>query len=180
MFNRTIPVLHVSSSAAAHEFYCTQLGFALEFATRGDETRPDPCYMGVHRDGASLHVSSFPDDGISGGVVFLLVDDLDGLFRQLLHTSVQIDLCPTDQTWGNREMYVSDPDGNCIRFVQDTTRWRSNSGKTKSHPAGLRIHRVPDCCRHIAHLHRWGGEQRDRSVKSADGGRRVRRLAQFV
>ena len=122
MFNRAIPVLHVSNSAVAQEFYCTQLGFSLEFATRGDETRPDPCYMGVHRDSVSLHVSSSPGDGVSGGVVFLLVDDLDGIFRQLLRTNVQIDLSPTDQTWGNREMYVRDPDGNCIRFVQDTTR----------------------------------------------------------
>ena len=32
---------------------------------------------------------------------------------------VPIDLRPTDQTWGNREMYVKDPDGNSIRFVRE-------------------------------------------------------------
>jgi hypothetical protein len=25
---------------------------------------------------------------------------------------------PTDQTWGNREMYVRDPDNNKIAFLQ--------------------------------------------------------------
>jgi hypothetical protein len=25
---------------------------------------------------------------------------------------------PLDQTWGTREFYVDDPDGNTIRFVQ--------------------------------------------------------------
>lgn len=29
-----------------------------------------------------------------------------------------IDTGPVDQPWGNREMYVKDPDGNSIRFVQ--------------------------------------------------------------
>jgi hypothetical protein len=35
-------VLHVSSSAAAEEFYCTRLGFRVRFAYRPDETVPDP------------------------------------------------------------------------------------------------------------------------------------------
>jgi uncharacterized glyoxalase superfamily protein PhnB len=34
---------------------------------------------------------------------------------------VAVDLPPTDQTWGNREMYVKDPDGNAIRFVRQGT-----------------------------------------------------------
>ena len=28
---------------------------------------------------------------------------------------------PVDQTWGTRELYVDDPDGNTIRFVQGMT-----------------------------------------------------------
>jgi catechol 2,3-dioxygenase-like lactoylglutathione lyase family enzyme len=118
VFKLAIPVLHVTNSAAAEEFYCNRLGFRQEFAHRGDETMPDPCYMGLSRDAARLHVSSFSGDGISGGVVFLLVDDVDGLHEELLRKGVRIDLEPTDQTWGNREMYVKDPDGNSIRFVQ--------------------------------------------------------------
>jgi uncharacterized glyoxalase superfamily protein PhnB len=50
--------------------------------------------------------------------VFLLVDDVDGLHEELLRKGVHIDLEPTNQTWGNREMYVKDLDGNSIRFVQ--------------------------------------------------------------
>jgi catechol 2,3-dioxygenase-like lactoylglutathione lyase family enzyme len=51
-------------------------------------------------------------------VVYLLVDDVDGLHEELLRKKVRIDLEPTDQTWGNREMYVKDPDGNSIRFIR--------------------------------------------------------------
>jgi catechol 2,3-dioxygenase-like lactoylglutathione lyase family enzyme len=122
LFKLAIPVLHVGSSAAAEEFYCNRLGFRREFAHRFDDARPDPCYMGLTRDGAWLHVSSFSGDGVSGGVVYLLVDDVDALHLELVARGVAIDLEPTDQTWGNREMYVKDPDGNSIRFVREGDR----------------------------------------------------------
>lgn len=118
MFKHAIPVLHVSSSTAAREFYCDRLGFQQAFAYRVDESALDPCYMGLRRDGAELHVSSFSGDGVSGGVVYLLVDDVDQLHEELLGKNVAIDLEPIEQTWGNREMYVKDADRNSIRFVQ--------------------------------------------------------------
>ena len=119
MFKAAIPVLHVSTSVAAEEYYCDQLGFCREFAYRIDEPNPDPCYMGLSRDGVELHISSFSGDGVAGGVVFLLVDDVDALHAELVAKGVSIALAPTDQSWGNREMYVKDADGNSIRFVRD-------------------------------------------------------------
>jgi uncharacterized glyoxalase superfamily protein PhnB len=104
MFKSAIPVLHVSSSAAAEEFYCNRLGFKQHFAYRLDETKPDPCYMGVTRDGVWLHMSSFCGDGVSGGVVYLAVEDVDSLHEELVAKGVPIDTEPIDQTWGNREM----------------------------------------------------------------------------
>ena len=118
MFKSAIPVLHVRSAAAAEAFYCNLLGFQRGFAYRLDESKADPCYMGLVRDDAWLHVSSFSGDGVSGGVVFLMVDDVDELHEELLSKNVAIDTEPVDQTWGNREMYVKDPDGNSIRFTR--------------------------------------------------------------
>jgi uncharacterized glyoxalase superfamily protein PhnB len=117
VFKSAIPVLHVRRAAAAEEFYCERLGFRRQFAYRFDEARPDPCYMGLTRDGVWLHVSSFSGDGVSGGAVFLLVEDVDALHAELVAKGVPIALEPTDQTWGNREMYVEDADGNSLRFV---------------------------------------------------------------
>jgi uncharacterized glyoxalase superfamily protein PhnB len=118
MLKLAIPVLHVSSSAAAEDFYCTHLGFTRRFAYRPDETRADPCYMGVARDGVMLHLSSFSGDGVPGGVVALFVEDVDRLHAELVANDVPIHLAPTDQTWGNREMCVKDADGNSLRFTQ--------------------------------------------------------------
>ena len=46
-----------------------------------------------------------------------LVGHQTELHEELKAKGVAIDLEPTDQSWGNREMYISDPDGNSIRFV---------------------------------------------------------------
>jgi uncharacterized glyoxalase superfamily protein PhnB len=118
MLKLAIPLLHVSNVAAAEEFYCGRLGFRREFAHRGNEARPEPCYMGVSRDGIWLHLSSFSGDGVAGGVVNLVLDDVDALHEEFVGKGVAIAVEPVDQTWGTREMYVKDADGNCLRFQQ--------------------------------------------------------------
>jgi len=75
--------------------------------------------MGLTRDGVWPHVSSFSGDGVSGSVVYLLVEDVDALHPELVAKGVPIDIAPTDQPWGNREIYVCDPVGNRIRFVRE-------------------------------------------------------------
>ena len=118
MFKAAIPVLHVRSSVSAEEFYCKRLGFRRQFAYRADESKPDPCYMGLVRDNAWLHVSSFSGDAVSGGVVRLDVEDVDALHAELAGKGVRIDTGPVEQTWGTREMYVKDADGNSVRFIE--------------------------------------------------------------
>jgi len=118
MFRTAIPVLHVNDSTAAEQYYCKGLGFSRRFAYRPDEPKADPCYMGLERDGVVFHISSFRGDGVSGGVATFIVDDLDGLHAELAARRVAIDVEPVNQSWDNREMYVRDPDGNSVRFLQ--------------------------------------------------------------
>jgi uncharacterized glyoxalase superfamily protein PhnB len=117
VFEAAIPVLHVSDSTGAEAFYCDALGFEIQFAYRPNHAERDPCYMGLKRDSATIHVSSFAGDAVAGGVVYLVVQDVDAVYRSLHLRGVAIDLAPTDQSWSNREMYVKDRDGNSIRFV---------------------------------------------------------------
>lgn len=119
MLKLAIPLLHVSNSVEAEEFYCGRLGFRRHFAYRVDDTRADPCFLGLSRDGVWLHLSSFSGDGVAGGVAGFLVDDVDALHAELVARHVPIALAPTDQTWGNREMYVRDGDGNSLRFIRE-------------------------------------------------------------
>jgi uncharacterized glyoxalase superfamily protein PhnB len=112
MIRRAIPLLHVSNATSAAEFYARGLGFQLEFANRPEGVETDPCYMGLSRDGVWINLSSFSGDGVAGGVV-----NLDNLFAEFRAKNVPIDVPPMDQTWGSREMYVKDADGNCLRFI---------------------------------------------------------------
>lgn len=124
MFKIALPILGVSSSTNAESFYCGQLGFRREFAYRPDPTKPDPCYMGVIRDGARLVLSSFEGDGPPGSRnVQIYVDDAADLRREFQAAGVQNVSELFDQTWGNFEFGFVDPDGNRLNFAQDKKGW---------------------------------------------------------
>lgn len=63
-------------------------------------------------------------DGIFGVSVILMVDPIDDLFKKYLKRGLKTPLKedspvhegPINQTWGLREFYVTDADGNTIRF----------------------------------------------------------------
>ena len=117
MIQLAIPLLHVSDAIAAEKFYCDGLGFEKSFDYRpfGED---GPCYMQLVRDGVRVHLSNFPEDGKAGNVAVLIVDNIHILYEEFMLKGVEIELPPTDQTWGNREMYIKDADNNCIRYTQ--------------------------------------------------------------
>jgi catechol 2,3-dioxygenase-like lactoylglutathione lyase family enzyme len=92
----------------------------------GDDDPDDCSFVELARDGDRLFVAS--DDGAFGTVVVVTTDDIDGLFRRLRERGLQtpgnpnapelVHEGPIDQTWGTREFYVEDPDGNTLRFTQ--------------------------------------------------------------
>lgn len=67
-----------------------------------------------------MHVASFSGDGLSGGVVNFLVDSVDALHAEFVKKGVAIAVESVNQTWGTREMYVKDADGNSISFRHES------------------------------------------------------------
>lgn len=120
MLKTAIPVIHVSDSRAAEEFYCRRLAFTLRSSWRPQEANPDPCYLTVARDGASLHLTSFKDGTVGAwtSTVYVFVDDVDALYSELAGRGVSMPGPPIDQTWGTREIVVRDADRNVINFGQ--------------------------------------------------------------
>jgi len=114
---QSFAVVRVRDTEQAEHFY-QQLGFTRSFAYFPVEGQRNPGYIGVTRDGVTLHLSSHSGDGTFGSIAYVQVENLDALHQEYKANDVSIDLEPTDQTWGNREMYVKDSDGNCLRFVQ--------------------------------------------------------------
>ncbi|WP_306591828.1 VOC family protein [Geothrix sp. 21YS21S-4] len=115
MFQVAVPLLHVSNARKAEAFYCGGLGFRKASSSAADGA--DPCYLALERDGVWLHLSSHAGDGVAGSAVNLFVEDVDALRAEFAGRGLPIPLEPTDQTWGNREMYLRDPDGNSVRFL---------------------------------------------------------------
>src|SRR5438445_13711840 len=118
MFENAIPVLQVRGSVAAEEFYCRGLGFTLLTSWPSVDTRRDPRYLTLVRDGARLHVHSFQGGGAGAGAVYVFVDDIDAVHAELMSHGVSVPVSPIDQEWGVREIAVRDPDGNVVTFGQ--------------------------------------------------------------
>ena len=118
MFQTAIPVIQVSGSIAAEEFYCKGLGFRLLSSWRPDETKDDPRYMTLARDGAQLHVHSFQSGTVGAAAVYVFVDDVDSLYAELMSNGVSVSGPPIDQEWGTREIAVRDADQNVVTFGQ--------------------------------------------------------------
>jgi catechol 2,3-dioxygenase-like lactoylglutathione lyase family enzyme len=113
---------------ASIAFYTKVLDFE---RVGGDDDLADPSFSVMARGGDSLFLSSHRGDGTFGQAIAVLVDDVDGLFRKFrtrgLKTPGNPDVPthvhegPVDQSWGTREFYVDDPDGNTLRFIQGFT-----------------------------------------------------------
>ena len=125
MFQTAIPVIQVSGSLAATEFYCKGLGFTVLSSWRPDESKDDPRYMTLARDAARLHVHSFQSGTAGAGAVYVFVDDVDALYAELSSSGIPVSGPPIDQTWGTREIVVRDADRNVVTFGQRLSGGRS-------------------------------------------------------
>jgi catechol 2,3-dioxygenase-like lactoylglutathione lyase family enzyme len=110
---------------ASLAFYTEVLDFE---RAGGDDTLEDPTFCVLTRAGDRVFLSSHGGDGTFGQAVAVLVDDVDALFHKFRERGLQtpgdpkapqaVHEGPLDQTWGTREFYVDDPDGNTLRFTQ--------------------------------------------------------------
>lgn len=118
-----IPTVRCSSLGNSVDFYTKVLDFV---PTEPTVDLDDPGFCALSRDGSWLYLSSHSGDGEFGQAIVVTVSDLDSLFlafksRGLVSPTDRVSPvheAPTDQTWGTRELYVDDPDGNTVRFVQ--------------------------------------------------------------
>ena len=122
MITSAIPVIAVSDSARAEDYYCGVLGFEKMFAYPPNADRPDPRYLGVSRDGVWLHLQSYKPERAGMTDAFLWVTDVDLLHDEVSVRGAFILLPPTNQTWGTRETGIRDPDGNVIVFATKSPR----------------------------------------------------------
>lgn len=76
-----------------------------------------PIFAQISREGLALFLTEHSGDCQVGGAAYVVVDDVDALYRELISRGISAQDPPIDQTWGRREMLLIDPDGNRLRFA---------------------------------------------------------------
>lgn len=112
--NLVVPTLRIRDYESAKKFYVEGLGFRVDFEWR--EQDGPPVFVQVSRDDMRLYLSRREDDGDGPGLVYLYVPSVDAWQADLLGRGVIADAPPRNQPWGNRELELTDPDGNRLRL----------------------------------------------------------------
>jgi catechol 2,3-dioxygenase-like lactoylglutathione lyase family enzyme len=120
-----IPTVRCTRMKASIAFYTGVLDFEW---VDGDDDQRDPSYSMLMREGGSLILSSHRGDGTFGQAIVVQTDDVEALFRKFRARGLrtpgdpdapkEVHEGPIHQSWGTREFYVKDPDGNTLRFTQ--------------------------------------------------------------
>ena len=119
-----IPTVRCRRMKTSIAFYTNVLDF--DCVEHGGDS--DPSCSVLMRGGSLLLLSSHGGDGEFGQAIVVVTDNVDALFHRLRMRGLktpgnpdapgEVHEGPIDQSWGTRELYVDDPDGNTLRFVE--------------------------------------------------------------
>ena len=117
-FQEVHPVLPVRDVAAAIVYYTQKLGFELKF----QDSKANPKYAGVLRDGVELHLQwhdATDFKSVEKLSLRFFIEDVDALFEEyqtqgVFHTRTALQ----NTSWGTREFAFYDPDGNGLFFYR--------------------------------------------------------------
>jgi catechol 2,3-dioxygenase-like lactoylglutathione lyase family enzyme len=121
MTMKIVPIFYCSNMREAVHFYTRILDFEL---AAGDS--PDDVVADLHNGNASIQLTSLEGNQKKGFAVNVWVNDVDVLFEKYISRGLDtsgkkqspVHQGPLNQTWGRREFYVTDADGNTLRFTQ--------------------------------------------------------------
>jgi uncharacterized glyoxalase superfamily protein PhnB len=109
-------VLAVNDLAASLAFYRDKLGFGIDFEAPG--------WAFISRDRFRVALGDCADAtpaaelGDHSYFVYVTVEEVDELFRELAAKGVETFNGPIDKPWGMREFGIRTPDGHRIMFGQ--------------------------------------------------------------
>ena len=118
---KMIPIFRCRDMKQAITFYTGILDFKL-----CDGEGADDWVVNLVNGDAELQLTILEGNQKMGIAANVRVDDVDGLFQKYLGRGLDtsnkegspVHQGPIDQSWGNREFYVTDSDGNTLRFYK--------------------------------------------------------------
>ncbi len=118
------PFIRCSNIKDSLSFYTQILDFEV---VQAPDPHPDSfmsMYAFLKREESFVHLSQHAGDGEFGNVIYVRVNNIDDIYQGFLNNGLTIQdksgisMEPVEQTWGMKEFYVADPDGNRIRYGQ--------------------------------------------------------------
>lgn len=117
---KMIPIFRCRDIKEAISFYTNILDFKLKEPSASGEDR----VVALSNGDAELLLTSLEGDQKMGIAANVLVDNVDDLFDKYVKRGLDVSgkqgspvhQGPFNQSWGMREFYVTDSDGNTLRF----------------------------------------------------------------
>jgi uncharacterized glyoxalase superfamily protein PhnB len=115
-FEATRHILAVRNLRAATDFYINVLGFERDF---GDESDG---WSWLSRDNFRVGLGECTDAvpanelGDHSYVAYVNVDDVDGLYSEIMSNGASVRTPPDTKPWGMREFALQTPDGHRMTF----------------------------------------------------------------
>ena len=115
MIDSAFPILEVADMQAALAFYRDALGAVVTYSFPPEGG--DPLYLSLSVGSSSLGIGlaeAPPPPGTM--LLWVYVDDVDRMSRELAAAGASVVEEPADQSWGERTSLVTDPFGTRIRL----------------------------------------------------------------
>lgn len=117
---KIVPLFKCRNMQQALDFYTGILDFRMKY----DGCGPGDVVIDLVNGRAELQLTIVEPDNLFGSVANVWVDDVDLLYQKYIsrgldlsgHEDSPVHQAPLYQTWGTREFYVTDSDGNTLRF----------------------------------------------------------------
>ena len=127
----------VTNMEATLNFYCNQIGFTKAFELADDQGNPWIVYLKICKgsfielfyDGVKDQEHAYAADTIGYHHWCVSVGDIDAMARRLFDNGLIPEAKPKLGRDGNRNLWIHDPDGNAVEFVQyspDSPHMKSN------------------------------------------------------
>ena len=122
------PWINCRDMPTSFKFYTEVLGFEVIVAPDPDPNAFASRHATLRGYGGILHLDSHSRDSPLGNKVYVRTENIDALHRMIVANGLAPDAAsdpphlrggPIDQTWGMREVWLSDPDGNVILFGEE-------------------------------------------------------------
>jgi len=115
MDQTVIPQFRITDAPRSVAFYVDGLGFAVDWVHQPELALP--VFMQLTRVGQTLFLTAYAGDCQPGGAACFVVPDVDAAYREIVARGHVAVAPPVNTPWGRREMVITDPDGNRLRFA---------------------------------------------------------------